>query len=148
MTMRQVAHYADAANFGPGTTIGNAWTPEDVRRKYEVLRQHCATLGRPFDSILRTHVGGISALGDRVERQVKPVPAGIAIFDSIEGTPGDAVDHYRTLIEVGVQYFIIVIAARGNDFEILRLFAEKVMPELTTAEPEAQWDRSVCRLAD
>jgi len=55
VTLRQVAQYADASNFGAGNIIGNAWSPEDVRRKYGVLREHCQAFGRPYESILRTH---------------------------------------------------------------------------------------------
>ena len=31
VTLRQVAQYADAANFGAGNTIGSAWSVADVR---------------------------------------------------------------------------------------------------------------------
>ena len=56
VTLRQVARYADASNTGPGNLIGNAWDPEQMRRKHEVLRSHCENIGRPPESILRTHV--------------------------------------------------------------------------------------------
>jgi alkanesulfonate monooxygenase SsuD/methylene tetrahydromethanopterin reductase-like flavin-dependent oxidoreductase (luciferase family) len=45
VTLRQVARYADASNFGPNSGAGNAWTPEDVRRKYAVLDDRCARAG-------------------------------------------------------------------------------------------------------
>jgi F420-dependent oxidoreductase-like protein len=46
-TLRLVAQYADACNiFGR--------SPEFVRAKFDVLREHCERLGRPYDEIERT----------------------------------------------------------------------------------------------
>jgi F420-dependent oxidoreductase-like protein len=48
-TLRLVARYADACNlFG---------TPEIVRSKLEILRQHCRDLGRDYESIEKTTLG-------------------------------------------------------------------------------------------
>jgi alkanesulfonate monooxygenase SsuD/methylene tetrahydromethanopterin reductase-like flavin-dependent oxidoreductase (luciferase family) len=47
VTLRQVAQHADASNFAASTLAGSAFTLEDVQRKYAVLRQHCAEIGRP-----------------------------------------------------------------------------------------------------
>jgi F420-dependent oxidoreductase-like protein len=48
-TLRLVARYADACNlFG---------TPEMVRSKLEILRQHCRDLGRDYESIEKTTLG-------------------------------------------------------------------------------------------
>ncbi len=45
-TLRLVAQYGDACNlFG---------TPEVVRAKLEILKQHCQALGRNYDSIEKT----------------------------------------------------------------------------------------------
>jgi alkanesulfonate monooxygenase SsuD/methylene tetrahydromethanopterin reductase-like flavin-dependent oxidoreductase (luciferase family) len=63
VTLRQVAQYADASNFGAGDTIGSAWTLDDVRRKYVALRGHCEAVGRPYDSVLRTYFGGVLEFG-------------------------------------------------------------------------------------
>jgi len=53
-TLAQVARYADAANFGPTAATGSAWGTEEVRRKYAALREHCARIGRLYESVLRT----------------------------------------------------------------------------------------------
>jgi len=48
-TLRLVARYADACNlFG---------TPEIVRSKLEILKQHCRELGRDYESIEKTTLG-------------------------------------------------------------------------------------------
>ena len=53
-TLRFVAQYADASNLGAASWAGGAFTPEDVRRKFDVLRAHCAEAGRPYEAVLRT----------------------------------------------------------------------------------------------
>src|SRR6202007_1097385 len=45
-TLRLVAQYADATNVFGG--------PEQIHHKYEVLREHCATIGRDPDEIERS----------------------------------------------------------------------------------------------
>jgi len=54
VTLAQVARYADASNFGPTGATGSAWGTEEVRRRYAALREHCARVGRPYESVLRT----------------------------------------------------------------------------------------------
>lgn len=47
VTLRIAAQHADATNWQVGL--------DDFRRKSEILAQHCADVGRDFDSIVRTH---------------------------------------------------------------------------------------------
>ena len=47
VTLRQVAQYADASNFGPHVYTGGASRVEDVIRKCHALRAHCEALNRP-----------------------------------------------------------------------------------------------------
>lgn len=128
MTLHQVARYADASNTGPGNLIGEAWGPEEVRRKHEVLRSHCKEIGRPYGSILRTHVNFMLKLNkDEAASVVRDRAAAFDFdFDRFTGTPGDAVAYYRALVEAGVRYFITSVA----DAETLRLLAEEVVPEV------------------
>ncbi|MFG3288271.1 LLM class F420-dependent oxidoreductase [Streptomyces sp. NPDC048179] len=46
-TLRLVARYADACNLIPGS-------PEELRHKLDVLRGHCDTVGRDYDTIRKT----------------------------------------------------------------------------------------------
>jgi alkanesulfonate monooxygenase SsuD/methylene tetrahydromethanopterin reductase-like flavin-dependent oxidoreductase (luciferase family) len=132
VTLRLVAQYADASNFGAGSLIGGAWGTEDVRRKYGVLRAHCADLARPYDSVLRTHFGMGIGLRDgtepRVERRVWP---GIQLeYDIFTGSPDDAVAHYQALADAGMQYFITAL----EDDDMVR-FAERVAPRVRLPQP-------------
>ena len=45
-TLRLVAQYADATNVFGG--------PETIHHKYEVIREHCAAIGRDPDEIERS----------------------------------------------------------------------------------------------
>ncbi len=51
-TLRLVARYADACNLFPES-------PEGVRHKLDVLRRHCADVGRDYDEIEKTMLGGV-----------------------------------------------------------------------------------------
>jgi F420-dependent oxidoreductase-like protein len=60
-TLRMVAQYADACNL---------FATPDVEHKLEVLRQHCARLGRPYEEILKTvyYPFTVGPDGERVEQ--------------------------------------------------------------------------------
>ena len=63
-TLRLVAQYADACNlFGR--------SPEFVRAKLDVLREHCERLGRPYDEIERTVLTGIDLDNDSTDATVE-----------------------------------------------------------------------------
>lgn len=134
VTLRQVAQYADAANFGPGTPIGGVWTPEDIGRKYDVLRAHCDQLGRPFDSILRTYFNFVEldSSGDAAAAAWKHVSSAVGQYAVFTGTPTAVIEHFQRLSAVGVQYFITVVV--GGSIEDLRRFGEEVLPHLSTVE--------------
>jgi F420-dependent oxidoreductase-like protein len=51
-TLRLVARYADACNI-----FGN---PDNLRRKYEILQEHCQDLGRDYAEIEKTNLASIS----------------------------------------------------------------------------------------
>jgi hypothetical protein len=50
----------------------------------------------------------------------------------VAGTPSEVIEHYQSLIDAGVQYFII--AAWEKDLETLHLLAEQVVPVLAQAK--------------
>ncbi|MDI6908389.1 LLM class F420-dependent oxidoreductase [Nocardioides sp.] len=52
-TLRLVAQYADACNLFPDS-------PEGARHKLDVLRGHCDAVGRDYDEIEKTMLGGAS----------------------------------------------------------------------------------------
>jgi alkanesulfonate monooxygenase SsuD/methylene tetrahydromethanopterin reductase-like flavin-dependent oxidoreductase (luciferase family) len=134
-TLRLVAEYADASNLVPADWGGGASTPDDVRRKYALLREHCAALGRPFDSILRTFefvpviLADTPAALEAKRAQVPPQLMAFAGPAAMIATPEQAVERMRPFVDAGVQYFILSLL----ELDSLHLFAERVMPALSTA---------------
>jgi alkanesulfonate monooxygenase SsuD/methylene tetrahydromethanopterin reductase-like flavin-dependent oxidoreductase (luciferase family) len=141
VTLRQVAHYADACNFG------DLFQPEDpfsrdlregtaqIRSRLEVLRRHCETEGRPYDEILRTHfVSWLMVAPTEAEARDKfrsyfgdempPTARGVVL-----GTPEQITEYYQARADAGMQYFIYQLLD-GKDHETIRLMAEQVMPNV------------------
>ena len=138
VTLRQVARFADAANFGPDKRVGSAFTPDDIARKYAVLRQHCAVLGRDYDSILRSYSAApvlVAETQARLKEKLEAIPAHIRqgyATSTVAGTPDEICAYYQALVEAGVRYFIAGLF--GHDLETVRLLARRVVPQLTTGQ--------------
>jgi len=119
LTLRALARVGDACNIFGG--------PEDVKRKYDVLRRHCEAEGRPFEEIERTNL--TSLLLARDEAALKAKRARLAVPDPYRGfalTAAQAVDLVGRYQDVGVQLFICSLYK--NDEESLELLASDVMP--------------------
>ena len=82
-TLRLVAQYADATNVFGG--------PEKIHHKYEVLRRHCETVGRPFEEIERSNLQSVN---------VDPSGAGGA------ESPAQVTDRFAELADAGAQHVI------------------------------------------
>ncbi len=103
-TLRLVAQYADACNFDTG--IGY----DGIRHKLSVLREHCAAVGRDYDSIERTAVTDVR-LGD----------GGFS--------PQGLLDHFGALAAVGVQQTICRLHG-VTDPAVFELFSTQIFPHL------------------
>jgi alkanesulfonate monooxygenase SsuD/methylene tetrahydromethanopterin reductase-like flavin-dependent oxidoreductase (luciferase family) len=132
VTLRQVARYADAGNMGAHVTIGQAVTDADVARKFAKLREYCAELDRPYESVLRSHFTMpliLAETRDALERKLAAMPqdvlerCGPALF---AGTPEEGTAFYRALVATGYQYFIANIL--DGDDETIELLGTAVMP--------------------
>jgi alkanesulfonate monooxygenase SsuD/methylene tetrahydromethanopterin reductase-like flavin-dependent oxidoreductase (luciferase family) len=119
LTLRALARVGDACNiFG---------APEDVKRKYDVLRRHCEAEGRPFEEIERTNLTGLLLARD--EAALKAKRARLAVPDPYRGfalTAAQAVDLVGRYRDVGAQLFIC--SFYKNDQETMELLASDVMP--------------------
>lgn len=135
VTLRQVTQCADMANFGATATMGGAFTVADIRRKLDTLRRHCAALGRPYESIIRSNTAlGVvlapteAALQAKLERLLAHVSR--ERLESLRpsmvtGTPAQVIAFYQTLADAGLQYFIAGVLP---DEETVRLLGEHVLP--------------------
>ncbi len=140
VTLRQVAQYADASSVGSFDMVSGEPTPEGIRHKLGVLRQHCEALGRPFDSVLRTHFTGWLILAENeahLQAKLKRYfPEGLEQRFSgpwsgfaLACTPEKAITYYQELVDVGIQYFIVQTLDAADE-ETIRLLAEQVMPAI------------------
>jgi F420-dependent oxidoreductase-like protein len=131
-TLKIVAKYADACNL-----FGSADT---VKRKLRVLREHCKSVGRDYDSILKTNLGGIIIDNDRemVEKRVqqilKAIPEGYVREQVgefiIYGTPDDVLKQIELLEEAGVQYLIVNLEPY-RELEALEIFGNSIIKKMS-----------------
>jgi F420-dependent oxidoreductase-like protein len=100
-TLRLVAQYADGCNlFGR--------SPEFVRDKLAVLREHCDRLGRPYGEIERTVLTSV---------------------DLDEEEPAAIVERFGGLVEAGAQHLIFSVRRVADTARLERIAAE-VFPQL------------------
>ncbi len=117
VTLRLVARYADMCNlFGD---------PATVARRFDVLRRHCAAVGRPFEAITRSTFASILVARDEAELAAKR--ARFPDFRGIIGTPDEVIAGLKAYAEVGSQY-VTFHMPDAADIEPLLLLGETVVP--------------------
>ena len=138
-TLRLVAELADGCNVGAGAATGSAWTTTDVARKLSVLERHCQAIGRPYDTVLRTHFTSWIFLADTEAAARAKLdrfhPHGLTEeqrHSRVVGTPAAAIAYYKSLADVGVQYFVVQ-TQDAADLETIELLAREVAPKMETA---------------
>ena len=127
-TLKLVAKYADACNiFG---------SPQTISRKLAVLKDHCMTLNRDFDTILRTKLVHViidnnqELLANRLNERFKGVPEEERNEFVIYGTPEQIISQIQLFTDSGIEYLIVNFES-GREIESLDLFATKVMRYFT-----------------
>ena len=99
-TLRLVAQYADATNVFGG--------PAAIHHKYEVLREHCAAIGRDPDEIERSTLQSVNLASE---------------------SPAEVVDRFGELADAGAQH--VVLSLRNlDDPANLETFGRAVIPQL------------------
>ena len=123
-TLKIVAKYADACNL-----FGSA---ETVKRKLNILKDHCKSVGRDYDSILKTKLGIIVVDDDKqmAEKKIKQLFKGMPEEQirefAIYGTPEDLLRQIELLEQVGIQYLIVDLDP-SRELEALDVFANKII---------------------
>jgi F420-dependent oxidoreductase-like protein len=122
-TLKLVAKYADACNiFG---------SPETVKKKLGILRDHCKAVGRNYDSIVKTKLGSViidndsDALKQRLAQSFKGVPPERLNEFIMVGTPEEIHKKIEAFRDVGVDQMIVSFE-RGRELEGLKIFGEGV----------------------
>ena len=123
-TLKLVAKYADACNiFG---------SPATIKRKLDVLREHCKAVGRDYNSILKTRLGVVmmdkdrGALGKRVGERFKNVPEQMRTEFATIGTPEEVRRQVESFRDAGVEYFITSFEW-DREVQVAEQFASEVL---------------------
>jgi F420-dependent oxidoreductase-like protein len=127
LTLRVVARHADRSNFGG--------KPDEFAHKCEVLKGHCTAVGRDYDEIAKTWSPEVFIR----ESEAEILEAGSRSFwgepfeswraGNLVGTPEQVAEKVQTYVDLGCTGFV-PWCSDYPEHETLRLFAEKVMPQL------------------
>jgi F420-dependent oxidoreductase-like protein len=99
-TLRLVAQYANACNlYG---------APETIRAKLAILRQHCAALGRDYDSIEKTIIGTLDLRPGKT-------------------SPSEAIAQCKVLADMGVQHAIFNLPD-AHEIRSLEILGREIIP--------------------
>ena len=121
VTLKLVAQYADACNVGDD--------PVSVKQKLAVLKQHCETVGRDYESIHRTS-STLCLMADSDEQALRQLPAelkarlGKSVNTALIGSPETICLRLAAYEEAGVQE-LLVRFIDGTNLEALRRFAQE-----------------------
>ena len=125
LTLRVVAKHADWWNV-------SSRTPEDYSHKLNVLRRHCATVGRDYDEIVKTWTVEAVAVA-MTESEAQDIAGATPYSDNpITGTPAQVVERLQGFVDLGAEYLIV----RLVDFPStkgIELFAHEVIPRLSAS---------------
>ncbi|HEX7734130.1 MAG TPA: LLM class F420-dependent oxidoreductase [Ktedonobacteraceae bacterium] len=121
VTLKLVAQYGDACNIGGDLPA--------IQHKLAVLKQHCETVGRDYDSIHRT-MTVMCAVAETDEEAWARFPEGLrgrqVALGALVGSPATIRARLAELEEAGIQEVILGMADILNP-ETLRFFAQEVM---------------------
>jgi len=138
VTLRIAARYAAYTNFGIDV--------DTFTHKSEILAEHCADVGTSYEEIVRS--ANFNILCAETEAEVEEKKAWLLdtisryvsaekaerfthMFDLMSGTPDQIIERLEDWERAGLSYAIVNFADVAYDDSGLRLFAEKVMPELS-----------------
>jgi F420-dependent oxidoreductase-like protein len=125
-TLKIVAKYADACNlFG---------SIETIKRKLDVLKEHCKNIGRDYDSILKTKLDlvVIDDSEEKARKRAQQFYIGIPeqqIKDrefAIYGTHEDVSRQIELLEEAGIQYLMVHLEP-SRELEELDTFTSSIL---------------------
>jgi F420-dependent oxidoreductase-like protein len=125
VTLKLVAQYGDACNVGGDL--------DTVRHKLGVLREHCESVGRDYDSILKS-MEFYTLFGDPEEidrvaadaaRRARQDESFIRSWHPHHGDADQIAEQIKAYAEAGIEYFIVNLP---NAFEggVISRFAEEV----------------------
>jgi F420-dependent oxidoreductase-like protein len=123
VTLKLVAQYANACNVGGDI--------ENIKHKLAVLKTHCDSLGRDYNSIRRTAIVDVCAIAETEEEAIAKLSA--AERENIDqlrksgliGTPAQIRQRINEYEEAGIQELIVHFVDAATNLEAIRLFARE-----------------------
>jgi F420-dependent oxidoreductase-like protein len=121
VTLKLVAQYGDACNVGDD--------PTTMQQKFAVLKKHCASQGRNYESIHRTSTT-FYLMADSDEHALAQIPTalrarlGKRVNTALIGSPETIRQRLATYEEAGVQELLMRFID-GTNLEALHRFAEE-----------------------
>lgn len=108
-TLRLVAQYADACN------LFAVRQPGVLEHKLDVLREHCQAVGRPYEEIEKTSLGGMIITKSGGDGAM---------------TPAEAIARFQWLADLGFDQGIISLL-NVSDLEVFDLLKREVIPAVS-----------------
>lgn len=107
-TLRLVAQYGDACNLF--ARLGD----DVLQRKFDILREHCEAVGRPYEQIEKTTLDHLHITRDGRDGTM---------------TPAAVVEHFGHLASMGIDQGIFSLR-NVSDPEVFELLATEVVPQV------------------
>jgi F420-dependent oxidoreductase-like protein len=131
VTLKLVAKYGDYSNYA-GANV------EEFKRKSEILRQHCETVGRDYNEITRSASLDVYVLGPNQQPPAGVIERAFGNTRTLEefrrhnfmGTAQQLIDKLGTMIDAGVQYFIFYVPGAAYDLEPVQRLAQDVVAKM------------------
>ena len=114
------------------------WTTQSVVagftnriKKLGVLREHCRSVGRDYDSILKTKLGHvvIDKNQEKITAAIKDLPEERRRKYAIYGTPEEVRKQIEAFRDVGLEYLVVNLEP-DRELQALDLFASEVLKKL------------------
>lgn len=110
-----------------------ARTPDELRAKFAALREHCAAVGRPYESVIKSwFLNGVllAPTRERVEAKIAALGPVFARAPRRQMcTPDELADLIRPMVEAGAEYVVVNLTSH-EDVETLELLATTVAAAL------------------
>ena len=114
VTLKLVAQYGDAANIGAGD-------PGLIREKTAILKQHCETLGRDYDTIIKSSNINIVPIepGDDPDAAAERAGVQRRSGETMVGTEDEIAAKVESMLEAGIDYVIFYIPGVAYDHDLI-----------------------------
>ena len=128
-TLKIVAKYADACNL-----IGSYTT---IERKLKALKEHCISVGRNYDDILKTKLCRVVIDPDieNAKKRTHDLLRGMSDEKirefAIFGAPEDVSKEIRMFEDIGIEYLIVNLEP-SSELNTVDIFASKIMRNYST----------------